>query len=427
MDVVRNLTVSDIQNATPVFKKCPYCNETVVYPDHKENCKDRLASLALGEQEREVGETTQHRMEIAEHKTGQVEGVELCWDDFFLKLVRSWISSLGLAQQSCPFKKVGFWHKMVRMMKKIVSSDLWNQTKGQMKAFDLRRLAIWKIFQSGSDLELKFRNIGTSERMARKVCMYFISVPCMVYCSFHSLSRSTTIRRRNLKSAQSKLRKSTALRKGGSGSRMTTIPMSSLTFPPATVMRALVPISSPMLVSLREPVPPECPRNPALIPPATMMRALDPISSLMLESLREPVPPECPRNPALIPPATMMRALDPISSLMLESLREPVPPECPPVQLRKVRSQAPHHPAGSGAILKEDGEPNSVRPRSKHGRGNTGIQCGSIVAKVAPTNPNPTRREGSQRKSYKKRKKKTRNQRSSKTAPRIQTRRRRSS
>ena len=392
MDVVRNLTVSDIQNATPVFKKCPYCNETVVYPDHKENCKDRLASLALGEQEREVGETTQHRMEIAEHKTGQVEGVELCWDDFFLKLVRSWISSLGLAQQSCPFKKVGFWHKMVRMMKKIVSSDLWNQTKGQMKAFDLRRLAIWKIFQSGSDLELKFRNIGTSERMARKVCMYFISVPCMVYCSFHSLSRSTTIRRRNLKSAQSKLRKSTALRKGGSGSRMTTIPMSSLTFPPATVMRALVPISSPMLVSLRE-----------------------------------PVPPECPRNPALIPPATMMRALDPISSLMLESLREPVPPECPPVQLRKVRSQAPHHPAGSGAILKEDGEPNSVRPRSKHGRGNTGIQCGSIVAKVAPTNPNPTRREGSQRKSYKKRKKKTRNQRSSKTAPRIQTRRRRSS
>ena len=393
MDVVRNLTVSDIQNATPVFKKCPYCNETVVYPDHKENCKDRLASLALGEQEREVGETTQHRMEIAEHKTGQVEGVELCWDDFFLKLVRSWISSLGLAQQSCPFKKVGFWHKMVRMMKKIVSSDLWNQTKGQMKAFDLRRLAIWKIFQSGSDLELKFRNIGTSERMARKVCMYFISVPCMVYCSFHSLSRSTTIRRRNLKSAQSKLRKSTALRKGGSGSRMTTIPMSSLTFPPATVMRALVPISSPMLVSLREPVPPECPR----------------------------------RNPALIPPATMMRALDPISSLMLESLREPVPPECPPVQLRKVRSQAPHHPAGSGAILKEDGEPNSVRPRSKHGRGNTGIQCGSIVAKVAPTNPNPTRREGSQRKSYKKRKKKTRNQRSSKTAPRIQTRRRRSS
>ena len=378
MDVVRNLTVSDIQNATPVFKKCPYCNETVVYPDHKENCKDRLASLALGEQEREVGETTQHRMEIAEHKTGQVEGVELCWDDFFLKLVRSWISSLGLAQQSCPFKKVGFWHKMVRMMKKIVSSDLWNQTKGQMKAFDLRRLAIWKIFQSGSDLELKFRNIGTSERMARKVCMYFISVPCMVYCSFHSLSRSTTIRRRNLKSAQSKLRKSTALRKGGSGSRMTTIPMSSLTFPPATVMRALVPISSPMLVSLREPVPPEW-------------------------------------------------ALDPISSLMLESLREPVPPECPPVQLRKVRSQAPHHPAGSGAILKEDGEPNSVRPRSKHGRGNTGIQCGSIVAKVAPTNPNPTRREGSQRKSYKKRKKKTRNQRSSKTAPRIQTRRRRSS
>ena len=375
MDVVRNLTVSDIQNATPVFKKCPYCNETVVYPDHKENCKDRLASLALGEQEREVGETTQHRMEIAEHKTGQVEGVELCWDDFFLKLVRSWISSLGLAQQSCPFKKVGFWHKMVRMMKKIVSSDLWNQTKGQMKAFDLRRLAIWKIFQSGSDLELKFRNIGTSERMARKVCMYFISVPCMVYCSFHSLSRSTTIRRRNLKSAQSKLRKSTALRKGGSGSRMTTIPMSSLTFPPATVMRALVPISSPMLVSLREPVPPEW-------------------------------------------------ALDPISSLMLESLREPVPPECPPVQLRKVRSQAPHHPA-SGAILKENDEQESVRLITWSSKGNTGIHVLYNARRIAPTIPNPTRREGSQRKSYQK--KMNTNQRISKTVPRIQTRRRRSS
>ena len=93
------------------------------------------------------------------------------------------------------------------------------------------------------------------------------------------------------------------------------------------------------------------------------------------------------------------------------------------MRVHRAQKVALHHPA-TAAILKQDREPKSVRPRPKHGNKNTGIQSGSIVAKVAPTNP--TRREGSQRKkSYQKRM--NNNQRISKTAPPIQTGRRRSS
>ena len=96
------------------------------------------------------------------------------------------------------------------------------------------------------------------------------------------------------------------------------------------------------------------------------------------------------------------------------------------MRANRAQKVAPHHPAATGAIRKTDNEQESARQRSSVGKGNTGIQCLSIASKVAPTNPNPTRREGSQRrKSYEK--KKTTTKRISKTAHRIPTRRRRSS
>ena len=152
LDAVRNITVSDIMSATPTYTQCPFCQEMVIWRDHSAVCVDRQEALDRGEDDHVVGNSTDWRFEVHHHKTGNVGHVELVWSDIFMKMVRSWISKLGLKQTDAPFENAAKWPKVKRLIWKIVNKQLLEKTRGRLRAYDFRRLAIKKIFDSGTDL-----------------------------------------------------------------------------------------------------------------------------------------------------------------------------------------------------------------------------------------------------------------------------------
>ena len=152
LDVVRNITVSDIMSATPTYTQCPFCQEMVIWRDHRSVCDLRQAALDNGEDDHVVGNSTDWRFEVHHHKTGNVGHVELVWSDIFMKMVRSWISKLGLKQTDAPFENAAKWPKVKALIWKIVDKQLLEKTQSALRANDFRRLAIKKIFDSGTDL-----------------------------------------------------------------------------------------------------------------------------------------------------------------------------------------------------------------------------------------------------------------------------------
>ena len=138
-------------SATPTYTQCPFCQEMVIWRDHRSVCDLRQAALDNGEDDHVVN-TTDWRFEVHRHKTGNVGHVELVWSDIFMKMVRSWISKLGLKQTDAPFENAAKWPKVKALIWKIVDKQLLEKTQDSLRANDFRRLAIKKIFDSGTDL-----------------------------------------------------------------------------------------------------------------------------------------------------------------------------------------------------------------------------------------------------------------------------------
>lgn len=101
------------------------------------------------------------RIQIRDHKTGNVSGIELVWSDKFFKIVKAWMSKNGLNKSKRPFKDQADWRKLSTVLEKLVP-ELFALTRGNLGLKDFRRLAIKKIFESGKDIELKLRTIGKS-------------------------------------------------------------------------------------------------------------------------------------------------------------------------------------------------------------------------------------------------------------------------
>ena len=160
MDIVGNLTVQDIWNARPVFVQCPYCREMVSYGDHQAHCKERETAISAGQDEVQM-KPSKWRIQIRDHKTGNVSGIELVWSDKFFKIVKAWMSKNGLNKSKRPFKDQADWRKLSTVLEKLVP-ELFALTRGNLGLKDFRRLAIKKIFESGKDIELKLRTIGKS-------------------------------------------------------------------------------------------------------------------------------------------------------------------------------------------------------------------------------------------------------------------------
>ena len=74
MDVVSNLTCSDILQAGPTRVKCPFCQELVVYQEHQPHCKLRKKSLEEGAQD-QVVKTKLYSFKVKDHKTGNISGI----------------------------------------------------------------------------------------------------------------------------------------------------------------------------------------------------------------------------------------------------------------------------------------------------------------------------------------------------------------
>ena len=91
--------------------------------------------------------------------------IELVWSDKFYNIVKGWISKNGMTKNQQPFNPSADWRKLKGLLKKMVSPELFTDDLG-MK--DLRRLAIKKILDSGQDVDIKLRTIGTSLSVAKK-------------------------------------------------------------------------------------------------------------------------------------------------------------------------------------------------------------------------------------------------------------------
>ena len=161
MDVVGNLSVQDIWNARPVLVQCPYCREMVSYGDHQAHCKERQTAMSAGQEEVQM-RPSKWRIQIRDHKTGNISGIELVWSDKFFKIVKAWMSKNGLNKSKRPFQDQANWRKLSALLQQLVSAELFALTRGNLGLKDFRRLAIKKIFESEKDIELKLRTIGKS-------------------------------------------------------------------------------------------------------------------------------------------------------------------------------------------------------------------------------------------------------------------------
>ena len=74
MDVVSNLTCSDILQAEPTRVKCPFCQELVVYQEHQPHCRLRKKALEEGAQDH-TPQTKQVKVKVKDHKTGNISGI----------------------------------------------------------------------------------------------------------------------------------------------------------------------------------------------------------------------------------------------------------------------------------------------------------------------------------------------------------------
>ena len=120
----------------------------VIWTDHAAVCADRR-----GDEDPVVGKNTHWRIEVAEHKTGNLDPVELVWSDVFMRLVKAWISRRGLKQSDAPFEKSAQWPKLKTLLWKILEDkQLLERTRGRLMANDFRRYAVKQIFDSGKDL-----------------------------------------------------------------------------------------------------------------------------------------------------------------------------------------------------------------------------------------------------------------------------------
>ena len=159
LDVVRNLTVHDIRSSQPVLVRCTFCNEMVCYEDHRAHCKQR--EIAMKEGKKDTAEkSSQYRIQIHNHKTGNVSGIELVWSDTFYQIVINWISTFGLNKSDKPFLLHAEWRKLSSLLRKLVDPEIFALTKGNLGLKDFRRLAVKKILESGKEVEIKLRTIG---------------------------------------------------------------------------------------------------------------------------------------------------------------------------------------------------------------------------------------------------------------------------
>ena len=120
----------------------------VIWTDHAAVCTDRR-----GDKDPVVRKNTMWRIEVAEHKTGNLGPVELVWSDVFMRLIKAWISRRGLKQSDAPFEKSADWAKLKTLLWKILEDkQLLERTRGRLMANDFRRFAVKQIFDSGKDL-----------------------------------------------------------------------------------------------------------------------------------------------------------------------------------------------------------------------------------------------------------------------------------
>jgi hypothetical protein len=167
LDIVRNLTVGDIRTAMRVQSKCPFCGEMVVYRDHKLDCKERVTALSNGVDD-QFEDTDAWKIVIRDHKTGSKGHIELQWPEVFYQMVITWLGDKGLKNNDRPFEKAAEWRILKGILGKIVDQKLMDRTNGKLGGKDFRRLAIKKIFDSGTaNQDIKFRNIGTSTAVAK--------------------------------------------------------------------------------------------------------------------------------------------------------------------------------------------------------------------------------------------------------------------
>ena len=75
MDVVSNLTCSDILQAGPTRVKCPFCQELVVYQEHQPLCRVRRVRLEEGAQDQTVCPPKHYSFKVKSHKTGNISDI----------------------------------------------------------------------------------------------------------------------------------------------------------------------------------------------------------------------------------------------------------------------------------------------------------------------------------------------------------------
>ena len=167
LDAVRNLSVRDIRTAKRVLSKCPFCDEMVVYRDHKSYCKERETALLNGVLDN-FEDTERWRILVRVHKTSSKGKIEHQWSQQFYQMVITWLGEKGFKQNDQPFEKAAEWRILKGILGKIVDRQLMDRTNGKLGLNDFRRLANKKIIDSGVDVEIKLRNIGTSKDTALK-------------------------------------------------------------------------------------------------------------------------------------------------------------------------------------------------------------------------------------------------------------------